>query len=422
LVIVFYILTNSLIYGQVNIKGTVIDKHTKQAILNVHIYDEAGGKAVITDSLGYYQIDVAELPAFLSFSHISYHPKAKLVQFIPDNGLKIELTSKDFKINEVVVMADRVQEFLKKESFYVREMEFGDGFIWVIGYPDKNVMKPELRVLSLGGTSLGKSNLKKAGSLFKDAFGDVHMVYDDYLYQLYWDGDSIQEIYPFAKDGSEEFLFNLQTSFDSLAIIRRSVGVGVYKEFVAFSFVDSSQRVIHQSFDHDLYASARRAKNHRYGSIPDIIFPAFGISFSFDPSDAFTRHVQDRLLTYTPINCKLFRLESELIIFEDKGPFLWKYGLDLALHEMLAIQLPDRSTKIELLQDPLTSQPYLLYEIKGLEYISKVDANTGALINTMQLDGFTFVDNVRIYGNRVYYLDQSRAGAAIMNLYSMSID
>ena len=414
------------VIGQQVIKGVIIDEHTKEPVVNAHIYEDAGGNAVISDSQGNFQIEVPGLPAFLSFSHLSYHPKAMMVQFISDESLRVELTSKDFKINEVVVIAERVQRFLKKEEFYVREMEFGDGFLWVIGYPDKNILKPEIRVLSLGGTTLGKIKMDKSGELFKDSFGEVHVVYGDTINQLFWDGESINQLNPFVRDGSEEYLFNLQASFDSLAIIRRSVGSGLLKEFVAFNFVDSSQIVIHQSFDHDLFASSRRAQGYKFGTIPTIIFPAFGGSsrsaLSFDPTDAFTRHAQDRLLTYTPINCKLFSSRSELIIFEDKGPFLWKYGFDLQAHDMLAIQVPDRSTKVDLLQDPVSTDLYLLFEIKGLEYISKVDPNNGALINTVQLDGFTFVDNIRVYGNRVYYLDQSKSGTQKMNLFSMEID
>jgi len=212
--------------------------------------------------------------------------------------------------------------------------------------------------------------------------------------------------------------------------MKRKVGTEVYNEYIAFNFLDSSQKVFHSSFDHELFASSQSAKKHQYGSIPTIIFPPFGwkgfknarMKQSFDPTDGFTRHAQDRLLTYTPINSKLFMFEDQFFIFEDKGPFVWKYSLDLQPLEMLALHVPDRSTKIDLLQDPVSLRLFLLFEQKGHEFISRVDIETGALINTMQLDGFTFVDNIRVYGNRVYYLDQSRAGARTMNLYSMAID
>jgi len=415
-------------YSQVTIKGTIIDQNTNESISNAHVFVESAGEAVISDSKGSFEIQVPELPVLLSISHLSYHPQAILVDSAPKTGLSIKLVSKSFKVNEVLVVAERIQQFFKKEFFYVREMEFGNGFMWVIGYPDKNVLRPELRVMSLGGVSRAKLNLSKSASLFKDAFGEVHLEFKDSFNQLLWDGDSIKLINPFIKDGKEEYFYSLQASFDSLAILKRKVGTEVYNEYIAFNFLDSSQLVFHHSFDHKLFASYRAAKGHQYGSIPTIIFPPFRpginarITSSFDPTDGFTRHAQDRLLTFTPINSKLFMFKDEFLIFEDKGPFLWKYGLDLQPLEMLALQVPDRSTKIDLLQDPVSLQLFLLFEQKGREFISKVDIKTGALILTMQLDGFTFVDNIRVYGNRVYYLDQSRAGTRTMNLYSMAID
>ena len=417
-------------YSQVTIKGNIFDQNTNETISNAHVFVESAGEAVISDSEGSFEIHVPGLPVLLSISHLSYHAKAILVDHVPTIDLNIKLVSKNFQVNEVVVVAERVQQFFRKEFFYVREMEFGDGFMWVIGYPDKNILKPELRIMSLGGVSLAKLNLNESGKLFKDAFGEIHLNFKDSLNQLLWTGDSIQLKSTFIKDGTEEYVFSLVASFDSLALLKRKVGTEVYNEYFAYNFLDSSQQVFHYSFDHELFASSNAAKKHQYGSIPDVIFLPFGwkggknarIKQSFDPTDAFTRHSQDRLLTFTPINSKLFKFDEEILIFEDKGPFLWKYSLDLQLIEMLALHVPDRSTKIDLLQDPVSSQLFLLFEQKGLEFISKVDIKTGELIKTMRLDGFTFVDNIRVYGNRVYYLDQSRAGAKTMNLYSMAID
>lgn len=414
--------------GQVIIKGVIIDQNTQKPIPNAHIFVETAEKASISDLEGLFEINIPKLPVLLSVSHLAYHLKAIVVEQVPTNKLGISLVSKSFQVDEVVVVAERVQQFFKKEFFYVKEMEFGNGFMWVVGYPDKNILNPELRVLNLAGESQVKYALKKSPKLFVDALGEVYMDFKDSLNQLFWDGDSIHMLNTFIKDGTEEYLFSLQTSFDSLAILKRRVGTGVYNEFYAFNFKDSSQSVFHYSFDHELFASSQIAKRHQYGSIPTIVFPPFRpgrnarISASFDPTDGFTAYAQDRLLTYTPINSKLFKLDDHFLIFEDKGPFLWSYNFDLSSNGMVALQLPENSSKIDLLQDPVTKRLIMIYQQKGLQYLSYLDPESGKLLKTMRLDGFTFVENMRIYGNRVYYLDQSRAGARIMNLYSMNID
>lgn len=416
------------IYSQVVLKGHIVDEETSMPIPNVHVYDESSGKAAISDSTGTFMIEVPALPALMTFSHLTYYHKALYVEAVPEEGLKVNLTSKDFQINEVVVTGQKVQQFFRREGFFVKEMEFGDGFMWVIGYPGKDILKPELRLLSLGGNVLSRLKLDRPASLFRDAFSEVHLNFADSINQLRWDGDSIKLEKTFLKDGSEKYFFCLKASFDSLAILKLKSGTGVYNEYLAFNFLDSSQQVFHYSYDHDLFTSGNIAKKHKYGTIPDIRFPSFmpGISAretpTFDPSDAFTGHAQDRLLTYTPINSKLFILENQLIIFEDKGPFIWKYGLDLTLKGMETIHVPEKSHKLDLLQDPLSRKLFLIFENRGQQYISGIDEDNGKLIKTIRINGFTFIENIRIYGNRVYYLDQSRIGSQTMNLYSMAIE
>jgi hypothetical protein len=414
--------------SQVVIKGIILDEYTSIPIPNSHIYEESRGKAVVSDSAGVFEIEVPALPVLLSVSHLSYYPKAVIVDHLPVRNIEIRLTLKDFQINEVVVTAEKVQQFFRREGFFVKEMEFGEGFMWVIGYPGKNILKPELRVLSLGGSVIAQLDLTRSALLYKDALGEVHLNYQDSLCQLKWEGDSIRLVNTFVKDGTEEYFFNLQASYDSLAIIKRHGDTGVFNEYLVYNFLDSSQQIFHYSFDHELFASEKYAKNHKYGTIPDIIFPSFSpgisarLSATFDPSDDFTRHAQKRLLTYTPINSRLFKMKDHLIIFEDKGPFIWKYGLDLVPLGMETIQVPDKSHKLDLLQDPLSHKLFLAFENNARQYISELDENTGKIQRVMRLKGFTFVENVSVYGNRVYFLDQSRAGSQTMNLYSMAIE
>jgi hypothetical protein len=412
--------------GQVKISGKVLDRESKKPISNVHVIEDSNNRAVITDSLGRFSFDVLKLPALISVSHLSYHPQAIIVDRVELEGLTIELLKKNVQINEIVIVAEKLQQFFKKEVFYVREMEFGEGMIWVIGNPDKNSLKKELRILGLDARTSGIVNLSKPASLFKDAYGEVYLDSQDSLNQLYWNGEKIGLHDPFIKDGSEEFIYSLQTSHDSLAILKLVSDNALLNEFLAFDFRDSSQYTFHYSFDHELYASSKIAKRYKYGSIPDVIFPPFGPvrrdQANPDPMGAFVNYAQDRLLTFTPVNSRLYRLNDEILIFEDKGPFIWKYNLKLGPLGMVSIKVPDKSYHVDLLQDPVTQFLFVVFDQQGRHYVSQLDPLTGELIKTIRIEGFTFVENLRIYGNRIYYLDQSRTGKQTMNLYSLKLE
>jgi len=91
--------------GQVKISGKVLDAETKKPIHSAHIIEALNSRAAITDSLGSFSIEVTGLPVLLSVSHLSFHPQAVIVDRIIEEGLLVELISKNVQINEVIVLA-----------------------------------------------------------------------------------------------------------------------------------------------------------------------------------------------------------------------------------------------------------------------------------------------------------------------------
>ena len=107
-------------------------------------------------------------------------------------------------------------------------------------------------------------------------------------------------------------------------------------------------------------------------------------------------YAHDRFRIFTPVNSKLYREKDELLIFEDKGPFVWKYNLILEPLGMVSVKIPDKSYHVDLLQDPVTKLFYVLYTQQGRQYVARLDPGTGELLKTIRIEGYSFIENLRI--------------------------
>ncbi|MCD6345813.1 MAG: carboxypeptidase-like regulatory domain-containing protein, partial [Bacteroidales bacterium] len=178
-------------YGQSDIHGRLLDEENHLPIDLAHIVESGHQRAVISNEWGEFIIGIDSFPVVLSFSHLGFETRSIQINENPNEVLTIIMRHSEQQLKEVIVVGDKVQYFFKEESFYVKDLEFGDGFIWVVGYPEKEYNFPQLRILSLAGDTKASLELSQQGELFQDAFGEVHLLEKDSIFQLYNLQDSI---------------------------------------------------------------------------------------------------------------------------------------------------------------------------------------------------------------------------------------
>ena len=90
------------------IKGIVYDSASMQALEFVNILDLNTGKGTITNTEGYFELNV-EMPSTLRYSFLGYNPKeVKYENTNINDSIEILLSSSSLKFNEVVLEAERL--------------------------------------------------------------------------------------------------------------------------------------------------------------------------------------------------------------------------------------------------------------------------------------------------------------------------
>ena len=452
----FFVSINS--FSQNMVTGIVRDAVTRDFLASIHVFDEENIESgTLTNSKGKFSLEIAEFPVVLSLTAVGYHRKDLVITHYPDFALELELIPATIQIDEVAITGERYQRYLKEEAFYIKDYAFTEDFIWLTGYPQKNILRPELRVLSFSGRTLARESTGKRPELFPDALGNVHLIQDDSVFQLHYDGE-IRKYYPQEKDESLENLLALQHIDSKGAVIKKTSGEANLIEYWKYVFIDSTEYLLHASYDRNLFDHSESAKSYKHGSIPSTEGKP-GPSHQFvqlqelrssnpqlmlmsdtqiadwiqnktgkpstagagdwsSPTGKFTNYAMNRLLIYKPIISRYFILDTCNIIFEDRDYLLWVYFPNRELPEFYHLELPEEASELNMIQDKTTLNLYATYSINGLCYIAKIDPLYGEVKKTADLKGFAFVENIQVHGGRVYFTHQSPLGRRTMNLYS----
>ncbi|TSA33290.1 MAG: carboxypeptidase-like regulatory domain-containing protein [Porphyromonadaceae bacterium] len=411
-------------FGQRTITGTVSDAKTGQPISLVNLIADYGPVGTTTGQDGRFSLVVNRMPLTIRFSHIAYEAKTLTFNKYPEKSIQIRMEPRVESIGEVVVEGGKYIQVLKRENFYVSDYEFDQDKIWVVGYANKSILKPQLIVLDLDRRILQKQPIEGRTKLYKDAFGRVHLLDKESIVGIDYVQNQIRIGEPKMFTGWEQNLFDLQMVLGKSGIFKWVYNNGIYCEYVAIDFKDTIAEVIHKAYDRDLFPGEEPAKSFRHSSIPRIMFPKLGADLrmeaTFDPSDAFTARAQEQV-TYRPIITHIYRFRNSFLIFENRGCHLWKYDISFRDPADLKIVEPKNAENTDLLQDPVTGNLYLNYTINSIGYLAGVDPQTGAIQFTRKLENYIRGDNVKVYNNRAWFTHQNVNGSSLMNLYSTEI-
>ena len=461
--VAFIAISISTSKAQVSFKVKIIDAVSGEAISNAHISVNESAALAVTNKEGETSISFDNLPIVFTASHVSYHSKDILLQDIPDEELIIKLVPATRALKEVTVTGSRYQEYFKEEIFYVHDFEFDDELVWVTGYPGKNITNPQLRIVSIDGATIYSMKTSRKPSLKKDAFGNIHLITSDSLYQLFFTGESILKLYGKKNTPEQHDLFDVKLMVGETAVQVISNSNGTFREFRGINVATKEYEVIHCSFNRELFPSIEEAQQYAPGSIPNVsatpgpsnewvtlsnlqsskpeyinlsineirqmesdkgrnhIRRSSGRVSTVQSRNSYTNYAMDRFLKYKPIVAQIFSSGKNFYIFEDAELLLWEFDNTYELTNAWRLEVSENSGDLYLTQDPVNEALYICYEVNGVYLVGLLDLDTGKIAKTITLDDFAFVSNIRVYDARIYFTHQSPLGHRTMNLYSTGI-
>lgn len=108
LLIQLLLFTSYTCYSQVHrVYGTVVDKQTGEKLISAHVYDSTYMKGVISNSYGFYSIELTKGKHDIYCSMLGYRPLKNTVTLGNDTVINIVLEKSDYLLDDVIVYGEQ---------------------------------------------------------------------------------------------------------------------------------------------------------------------------------------------------------------------------------------------------------------------------------------------------------------------------
>jgi len=407
---------------QVVIYGYVVDINNKP-IFGTNIFDKNTQKGTSTDINGFFSFKTLRNNSKIKASHIgyktlvSYIDKLNIVNDSIEINIRLEPSVKALK--PVEISSDISNLVFTKCNMYIYDFQFFEDKI-VLFAKEKN--KDVIKLISYYGNELLSLELPKhSQELFKDCYGNIHVIFTDSIRQVFISSDQISLTYCY-----DIALFN-NTLKHCAAVTDDVVIFNQYGDFnqllIYYCIKDKEKKIIKLIVDKASYSYAAKEQ------IAIIKLTRTKKTYSEDPPlikksvlalkrEIFERENYQEHILNKPIYNPLFKINNMVYIFDHINDSCYTFNKDL--RQIKAISIKYHKSKRwakELLVDNTTKDIYAKYEVNGIIYLEKIDLNTGDILAEYKVENCIYPRKLKISDGFVFYIKKNENKTRLCKQY-----
>jgi len=349
-------------------------------------------------------------------SHVSYGlQNIEIKKLTGDLIIRIEQLVT--RIPEVRVSGKKIQVLNHKARYSVTDFQFEGPYMWFIGFLDNSPKKGKLFLGNHFGDTICTRPISGNEHLFRDYFGNVHLVTSDSVYQLFAAESKIHLLF-----GIDKLQFmGLMNAFET------DFGPGLAKleyqpteDKLTLVYIDST---LNKPKLIDIAADPLQDSSffeNKYGWI--------GRYFGSRTLQLIIN--QQKGQYFQSMRSSLFRLADTLFIVNLKDNFL--HAFDLSFNEIrrVPISFHLKETKditnvylaFSTLIDRVMNRPYIVFHLNNNWRIVPLDPVTGQTLPDLPIPHFNAMHQMIINGNVLYFLYPEKVYPYYERLYRFPIE
>lgn len=397
------------------IKGTVIDKKTRQPVVAANLVLPDGTGAYSMDE-GRFSLKIPDFPVVIKVSHISYGSTEIVLNYAPKSELVIELDELVGEIGEVQITAKRLRILTEREDFSIQDFAFDNENLWLLGYTNNQGSKGKLWLANWFGDTITSVPVKGAESLYRDVFGSVHLVLRDSVYQLYAEGRNI--LLPWSVERTDFFRI-----MDPIC--------ARFAEKLVYSDIDLYEqlaRVYYRSEDmpgpqlltivEDQPGRLDRKLEQKVGSMWTSFYGKYPVKSGTKVSAIMENPIKVPVFSWKDTLFVINLYKDSLLSYGPNGKFKravpFNYCRDVILG---GIDGGVRYKNIAAQADPVGRGLYLLEHKKTTWTLFPLHTQTGKVSQPVNLPEYPDMYGITVFGNAVYFLYPEKKYPYYVRLY-----
>ena len=196
--ILIFALVQVIVFGQQKLllTGTTVDSAALEPITNVSIRINGTIETTQSNAEGNYSFMVNENPAVVCFTHLNYDTFYLRIDPSTPSSVIIKMRKKINLLPVLDVTTNKPQTIAQGQPLYIKDYDFIYDKIIVLAYKDKMLSKALLCLMNMDGDTLCSVRIKDPNRLYKDCFGNNHLITKSTAWQLFIDSNNVNFIYP----------------------------------------------------------------------------------------------------------------------------------------------------------------------------------------------------------------------------------
>lgn len=395
-IISLFIFFTSSIYSQsdgIRVYGIITDSNTGSIIQNVNIRIKGTNIGSVSHKKGQYSISVSEVPATVIFSHVGYEKYYLKINYQISQKQNIQLNPVIVELEEFAVSSEIVKNILKNKPLHISDYEFYENNILLLAYKDRKLSKARIILVDHFGDTIAGLSVRKPEKFYKDCFDNVHLICKDTVWQIYFDSEKLQILYPVNPKKFDLTMKNcVEESGDNVYFMDYAYHNQVLKYYYYNRKTDEAktlrligdEKAIAMVDDFDGYIQ----------SLINLGVRSIGAHIRFeemcmiDPIFVPLRKVRDTICIFNYIN-------SVIEFFDYDGEMVYETPVDF--HN-------DKYWVEDIFIDEVSDKVYTLFKRNGISYLHEINLKEGSLGKEIKIPDFPFVSKIQINNNKIYFL------------------
>jgi len=384
------------------IRGHVLDSLTSRPIPNAEITTEGFTIKISPGENGFFSFIAPVEDCYIEVSCLSYSTKKMKVS--AKAPCEIRLSPKSYNLSSVEISASRPHDLMPGMSYQVMDYEFSGENIILLAYERQSIFLPRLLLVNRHGDTLDAMAVSKPGKLCRDYDEKVFFLTKTTSYEVVTDSDKINLCLTGNKEDFEQ--------------INKTIVSRVGHVFYLRQFMDNNQTLNYYTYQNetDQLKCFRNISNRT-------AINANRRGVYFDGKEEDLRFQE--LIINRPIYAPLIKMQDTMLLFNFLESKLEKYSLVTnspeAIGQINIVLHQSKGFLDNIMIDHARMKIYGIFREKGISKIKEISSFDGNIVQTTDIPGFVFIENIKINDGVVYFLYKSKDLSEYKKLYIMKI-
>ena len=371
-----------------------------EPLQNVSVRSEEGYLLGISDWRGELNIKSVKLGDVLTFKHVAYHEMEYVINKddVKNKTLTVKMFMKFHELPEVTIVENVPHVAYNNKVVSIADYEINNQGIYLLAHRMRHY---SLLHLSFDYDTLAEIRLpRKFDHFYKDVYDQIHVLSQD---SAYWVGT--------MKRGGEYagMVLTMGINIDQFYYIHAHVSAATDQVIITHLYTNRGQELFYYDIGENEGKIDTTILEHirwEEGCMLMENVRKFGpMGWKGEAQSLFEKPI------YDPV----FNMNNEIFVFNFEDNIINHYDnraeklntFPLTFHKQNSwnnkVRLVEGWNK-KVLMDENNSSFYAVFLNQGITTLKKIDVETGTVSNSAMFGGFPFIENLRIYDGKAYFL------------------